>query len=610
MATQDYSQIRTIPDMLERTVALFPDRPAYSESKGSPTDWRTVTWKEFKDEVDRWKKALVASGLIPGDHVAILLPNSINAAVADQAILGSAMVPVPLHSIDTPSSSAYIINNSEAKLLIVPKTLRWNAITNVEQNFPFLTKVVVVGDDVIENAEKSPVPVVTLKEWLEAGKDTPLPTEKTKPEDLAAIVYTSGTTGKPKGVMLTHENIVANTKDFEKAAQLDETDSFLSYLPFSHTFERICTYYDALLIGAHVWFARNVAKLAEDLQFIKPTVFNSVPRVYEQFYQKLQSKRVKKGNFSKALADHAVAIGWRRFCRQNGLAVPSSSSSWLDPILWPILEKRYAQPVRDFFGGRLKWGVSGGAALNFANGTFFCGLGLPIFQGYGLTETTPVVCVNIRGMNNPITCGLALEHVEARIGENSELQVRGPSVMKGYWKLPEETAAVFTEDGWFRTGDQAEISDAGGIRINGLIKEIIVTSSGEKISPNDLELAILGDPLFEQIMTVGEGKPYITALAVVNDEEFAKLAKQVGADPNNPSSYERRDIRMLALKRIRKAAATFPQYGVPRNVWLLKDPWTVDNGLLTVTLKLRRRMINQRFKDQIEKLYQTPQANY
>ncbi len=609
-AQTDYSQIKTVPDMLKRTVAHFPDRPAYSDSKGDPKVWRTVTWKEFSDECDRWKKALAASGLKKNDHVAILLPNSINAAVADQSILGAAMVPVPLHAIDTPASSAYILNDSEAKLLFVPKTLRWNAIVTACKDFPSLTKVIVVQDDVIENAENSPVPVVTLAEWLKAGENTPLPTDEPTPEDLAAIVYTSGTTGRPKGVMLTHQNIVTNAIDFEDATKLNETDSFLSYLPFSHTFERTCTYYQALLIGAHVWFARNVTKLAEDLKIIKPTVFVSVPRVFEQFYQKIKSNIAKKGNFYKAFADHAVAVGWRRFSRQNGLAVPSSSSSWLDALLWPILEKKYAQPVKDFFGGNLRYAISGGAALNFANGTFYCGMGIPLYQGYGLTETTPVVCVNLHGMNNPITCGPALKHVQARLGENSELQVKGPSVMKGYWKLPQETADVFTEDGWFKTGDQAEIADNGRIRINGRLKEIIVTSSGEKISPNDLELAIVADPLFEQIMVVGEGKPFITALAVVNDEEFAKLAKEVGADPNDPATYDRRDVRMLAIKRMRKAASSFPQYGVPRNIWLLKDHWTIDNGLMTVTMKLRRREINKRFKKQIEQLYQTPQANY
>ncbi|MCD8339553.1 MAG: long-chain fatty acid--CoA ligase [Burkholderiales bacterium] len=606
-SNQGASSLKTVPDLLDRSVALFPDRPAYSECKGDLNNWRTLTWKEVKTEVEKWSKALSASGLKKGDNVAVLLPNSINAALADLSILYSGMTPVPLHAIDTPASSAYIINNSVSKLLIVPKTLRWNAIRSACKDFPNLKQVVVVGDDVIENAEDSPVPVTPLKEWLKAGENEPTPTDRPTEEDLAAILYTSGTTGRPKGVMLTHTNIVSNAMGIASESQLDEKDVFLSFLPFSHTFERSCTYYHALSIGAEMKFVRNATTVAEDLQYVKPTCFNTVPRVYEILYQKIQSDLSKESKTTQALAKLAVHIGWRKFCKKNGLEVEPSIFSWLDPLIWPYLEKKFSKQARDALGGNLKYSLVGGAALGHANGTYFCAMGIPVLQGFGMTETSPAVTLNKKWLNDPITCGSPIPHVQIRIGEDDELQVKGPNVMKGYWNLPEATAAAFTEDGWLKTGDQAHINDRNQIRITGRIKEIIVTSTGEKIPPNDLENAILGDPLFDQVMVVGEGRPFVVALAVVNPDEFAKVAKSVGADPNDPATYERKDIRKIALQRIKKAVASFPQYGIPRNVWLLKDNWTLDDGLLTVTLKNRRGEIAKRYKDQINYLYHCPQ---
>ncbi len=605
---QEKTEPKTVPEMLERCVALFPDRPAYSESKGDVNEWITLSWKEVKEESDKWRRALVASGLKPTDRVAVLLPNSINAVLADQSILGCALTPVPLHAIDTPKSSAYILNDSEAKLLIVPKTLRWNAIRDAAASFPHLTKVVVTNDDVIENAEESSVPVVSLKDWLESGKNAPLPTEKPTEEDLAAILYTSGTTGNPKGVMLSHSNIVTNAQAIAEESKLDETDVFLSFLPFSHTFERSCTYYHAQSIGAHMCFVRNSSTVIEDLKHIKPTCFHSVPKVFAQLHQKFLYDLTKNGYEDLALFNLAQAIGWRKFCQENGLKNKAAQPTWLDDLLWPYLEKKFAGQVRDLFGGRLTYSLVGGAPLNNADGVFFCSMGLPILQGYGLTETSPAVCLNQRGMNNPELCGPPIPHVQIRLGPDDEVQVKGPNVMKGYWKLPEETAAAFTEDGWLKTGDQGQIYENGQLRITGRIKDIIVTSTGEKIPPNDLEQAILTDPLFDQIMCIGENRPYIAALAVVNPEEFAKLAKEVNADPCDPATYERRDIQRLAHQRLKKAANSFPQYGVPRKVWLLKDPWTLNDGLLTVTLKPRRSLVAEKFKEQIEKLYQSPQA--
>lgn len=607
MTAENSIEPRVLPDLLRRNIRIRPDKVAYREFDAKTNAWVTMTWKEFGDGVMRWRKALAASGLKQGDHAAILMPNSTTAALADLSLLSSGLVPVPLHAVDTPASSAFILNNSEAKILFVPRTLRWNAMLNAERDYPNLKAVITSGEDADTADKDSPVPVYNLSDWLNAGSGTEIEDPYIDSESLAAIVYTSGTTGKPKGVMLTHGNIFANTIGISNALDMGPDDVFLSFLPFSHTFERTVTIYNALNLGAEVGFARSVLKLPEDLQIIRPTIFVAVPRVFEQFYNKIKHSLRNKGGFTASLADQAEIIGWRKFCKENDLAIPSSSYSWMDKFLAPYILPKFSEQILKLFGGRLRTAVAGGAALNNAIGHFFCGMGIDIRQGYGLTETAPVISVNRQGANNPTTVGEPLEKIEVRLGDMDELQVRGPSVMKGYWKRPEATTEAFTSDGWFRTGDQAELSDAGRIRIKGRIKEIIVTSTGEKISPTDLELAIQTDPLFEQVMAVGEGRPFITALAVVNEKEWEHFAAEHGIDPKDGSAMMRRDIRMAALKRLKKAAANFPQYGIPRNVRLLREGWNVDNGALTVTMKLRRPIIKERLAAEIEELYTVPQ---
>ncbi len=600
--------IKTVPDFLKKTLKKYPDRQAYGEWDPKTNSWRAITWSEFAESVEIWRKALQASNIKPGERAAVLLPNSIDSALADQAILGNGCVPVPLHAVDTPASSAYIINNSEASILFVPKTLRWNAMVSACASFPNLKLVVVVKEDELEHVENSPVPVITLKDWLRRGEKETLTEPNISPGDLACVVYTSGTTGNPKGVMLTHRNIVANVTACGEVIDINHNDVYLSFLPFSHTFERTVTYYLALYTGAKVTFSRGVLKLAEDLQQVQPTIFISVPRVYEQFHSKFLAKVSSQGAMKKALAEHAIDVGWRRFSRDNNLAVPSSSMGWMDNLFWPAIGKKFCAALKGAFGGRVRLAIAGGAALNNSLGRFFCALELPLRQGYGLTETSPVVSVGVVGNNNPVTVGNPLPNVQVRIDEDGELQIKAPSVMKGYWKLPEATKEVFTEDGWFKTGDLAVISEEHGrIRINGRLKEIIVTSTGEKIPPTDLELAIQTDPLFEQVLCVGEGRPFITALAVVNENEWKKFAESLGADPEDPESLMRRDVRLAAIRRLKKSASNFPQYGVPRNVSLMREHWTVDNGLLTVTMKLRRKKILEKYQDKVEELYQTPQ---
>ena len=591
---------KTLPEMLVHTLQTKSEKEGYRYYDYEQEKWTSVSWREFGERVMKWRKALAAMNFNRGDRVAMLLINSLDALTFDQAALANALVPVPLHAIDTPESAAYIMSDSGCRFLVTTTKARWNAIFNSDTPVPTLEQVVFTTEE--EEGVSGKTRYCGVNKWLEAGKDvkeSELP-EGPAEDDLAAIVYTSGTTGRPKGVMLTHKAVLSNVQDIAKQMPLDDDDLFLSYLPLSHTFERTATYYNCVAHGATLVFSRGPMQLAEDFKDIHPTLMCSVPRILEQFYAKIQAKYAREGASAQEMADRVVAAGWRDFCRENDLPLE------MDAVIKALYFDQVAQPVRELFGPRFKYIVSGGAALNGMVAKFFCAMGLNIRQAYGLTEYSPVISMNGMTGNHPATVGLPLARCQVRAGENEELQVYGPSMMKGYWNLPKETAETFTEDGWLRTGDQVDLSDGGRLKIKGRIKEIIVTSTGEKICPVDIEFAIQEDHLFEQVMVVGEGRPYITALVVVNDMLFKLLCQEVGITPDSPALNRCRDLRAKVVKRVRLAARHFPQYGVPRNVYILRKHWTAEDGLLTPTMKLRRRQIAERFAKEIEELYESP----
>lgn len=610
MASHTYiDDFKTLPQMLEHTLATKPDKEGYRYYDYEQEKWTSVTWREFGERVMRWRKAFAAMNLKRGDRVAMLLINSLDALTFDQAALANALVPVPLHAIDTPESAAYIMSDSGCRFLVTTTKARWNAIFHSDTPVPTLEQVVFTTEE--EEGQSNAAQYCGVKKWLDRGNNISMDDLPQGPgeEDLAAIVYTSGTTGRPKGVMLTHRAVLSNVQDIAKEMPLDDEDLFLSYLPLSHTFERTATYYNCVAHGATLVFSRGPMQLAEDFKDIHPTVMCSVPRILEQFYAKIQSKYAIAGHSAQVMTERVVAAGWRDFCRANDLPLEADGLPEMDAIIKSLYFDQVAQPVRELFGPRFKYIVSGGAALNGMVAKFFCALGLNIRQAYGLTEYSPVISMNGMTGNHPATVGMPLARCQVRAGDNEELQVYGPSMMKGYWNLPKETAETFTEDGWLRTGDQVDLSDGGRVKIKGRIKEIIVTSTGEKICPVDVEFAIQEDHLFEQVMVVGEGRPYITALVVVNDMLFRLLCQEVGITPDSPALNRCRDLRAKIVKRVRQAAKHFPQYGVPRNVYILRKHWTAEDGLLTPTMKLRRRQIAERFANEIEELYESPRRH-
>ena len=592
--------VRVLPELLTHHMEKRPDLPLFTFWLPTEKTWKTINVKETVEQITRWRHALVKEGLTKGDRCAMLLPNGINAILFDQSVLANALVPVPLHAVDTAGSSSYIINDSGAKLLVTGRLNRWEAIRDTEDH-PALKTVVITGEPVQEHQDGD-VRVVGLDQWLTEGNGTELPAGP-DPQDLAALVYTSGTTGKPKGVMLTHRAILANVTGVLQNICPEPEDVWLSFLPLSHTFERTTTYYTAMGFGNRVAFNRNIGLLADDLKVIRPTILMSVPRIYEKVYDKIQDALVKKPAFVQKLFHTAVDVGYRRFCRENGLPVQGGFLSLFDPLIAGFLDKKVGAGIRGIFGGRPRIFISGGAAFNPEVSRTFLGLGINILQGYGMTETAPIMSVNKVGDNHPQTVGPALVNIEVRVGENDELQMRGPSLMNGYWNRPADTKAVFTEDGWLRTGDQADIFSDGHIRIKGRIKEIIVTSTGEKVPPADLEQALESDHLVSQAMVVGENRPYIAALVVLNAQEWKKLATELKLDADDSLSLETRAARQAVLRRVKAAAAGFPNYAVPRQVRLFLEPWSIENGLMTPTLKLKRGPMRIRFADAIESLY-------
>lgn len=587
----------TLPQLLVNSVERYGEREALRQFDKETKSWHSLSYAQLMVRVMEWRRAYAAMNLERGTRIGILMPNSIDHACADQAALANGLVPVPLHAIDTPGASAFILSDSRAKVLVTNKLTRWKQIKAAGGDLQDLTAVIITEDEVDDETGM----VRGLSEWLAAGTHVVELPEGPKEDDLAGIVYTSGTTGRPKGVMLTHGNIVSNVKATLECVFPQVGDIFLSFLPLSHTFERTAGYYLALATGCTIAYNRSVLLLADDLKTIRPTVIISVPRVYERIFARVHDKLKKSRPAARYLFDWAVEIGWRDFCRRNHLPVEHTGRAWLDGLMRPLVRK-VSSTLLDQFGGRLRIAISGGAALSSKVARTFCGLGLPIIQGYGMTEASPIIAGNNRTLNQPNTVGKPFNNVEVRLGEGDEIQIKGPSITRGYWNRPDATADAFTEDGWFRTGDVGGFNELGLLSIKGRIKEIIVTSTGEKVPPADLEAAIETDPLFSQCYVIGENRPYLSLITVVNPDEWASFAKSCGVDP---ASLDNPSVKTAALKRAKTAAGEFPHYALPRAVVLTQESWTIENGLITPTLKLKRGPLSKKFANVIAQLYAT-----
>ena len=591
----------TLDGVFRERVRRSPDLVAHLQFDPVDGRWHEFTWADCARDVARWQQALGTLALVPGDRVALLLRNCREWVILDQAALGLGLVTVPLYTSDRAASIDYILQDSGARVLLIEGVDSWQALQPIRSTLDRLQAIIALRTP--GGPEAPNLHPVTA--WLprEAGE---LARDFTRPETLASIVYTSGTTGRPKGVMLSHQNFLFNVQAGLQAVAASSTDRMLSFLPLSHALERTVGYYSAVVAGICVAYARSIPQLAEDLLTTRPTILIAVPRVFERVQARIQEQLETASPVRQQLFTAALHLGWEAFLHAQG------RRAWSPSLLFhPALDRLVGGKIRRRLGGRLRFAISGGAPLPEEVGRFFLSLGIPILQGYGLTETSPVIAVNRIEDNEPTTVGPALPGIEVRVGNRNELLTRSPSVTPGYWNNEAATRELVGRNGWLHTGDQARIGPRGHITITGRLKDILVLSNGEKVSPAAVEQALSRSPLVEQILVIGDGRPYITALVVLPEGALAQLARDVKPDsdsthpPNDAHALRRTPaVAERVLASLAPLLDSFPGYVQLRAVALMDEPWTVENGLLTPTLKLRRGAIVSRYRDRVEALYE------
>ncbi|WP_126454928.1 AMP-dependent synthetase/ligase [Sulfuriflexus mobilis] len=587
---------RTLDGLFRERVRRSPEKCAYRYYDPTTESWRDMSWASMEEHILHWRAALAAESLNPGDRVAIMMRNCCEWVMFEQAALSLGLVVVPLYPNDRADNAAFIINDAAVKLLLIETREQWTVLNAALAGCESLLRVVM-----LEPMPEPPAPndkqgLIEASSWL---PDSVMHYKHDNAaDDLATIVYTSGTTGHPKGVMLSHHNILWNAWAGMQHISVYTEDLFLSFLPLSHTFERTVGYYIPMMAGTTVAYARSISELAEDLISIRPTILISVPRIFERIYAKLNTQLDEKPALAKKLFELTVDIGWQRFQFKQHRA------NWHPALLaWPLLNQLVASKVTNKLGGRLRFAICGGAPLPEKIARIFIGLGVQIEQGYGLTETSPVLSVNKLDDNDPGSVGTPLVDVELKLAENHELLVRSPGIMLGYWNNPEATLEIIDDKGWLHSGDKVELHN-GHLYITGRLKEILVLANGEKVPPVDMEAALVDDNLIDQAVVVGEGRPYLVALLVLNKDQWRRFASRLVTNTESDESLHDERLQQLLLERIGKDLHEFPGYAQIRRVLLSLQDWNIDNGMMTPTLKLRRNRILEYHAADIEQLYE------
>lgn len=573
------SRDKTIPQIFNARVAATPDSIGYAHFDRNTGRWVDTTWAQMRDMVEAWKRAFAASRASPGDRVALLLDNGVYWVCFDQAALSLGLVTVPLYGTDSPDNWAHVLQDSAPVLLLVGKLDPWHRLEALRGQFPSVRTVVCADPEAVTEGGIS-----SLSDWLSSGVEPP--DVRVTPDTLATITYSSGTTGRPKGIMLSHRNLTHATACAFALTPGRATDVFLSYLPLAHVFARTVEYYSAMLCGGRMVFARSVAELAEDFNIVQPTILMGVPRIFERVWQRIEgaskSSMIANWLFRAAVRLHPI--------RHRSIAHRIASD---------VATRLVSKPVLAKFGGRVRLVVSGSAPLSKELAHGLRAVGLPVVEGYGLAEAAGPVSGDEISDYQPGTVGPPLEGVEARLSDRGELLVRSPSVMVGYWGRDDETAQAIDRDGWLHTGDLAEWVD-GRIRIVGRVHDIIVAATGEKLAPSDVESRITHDPLFNQAVVIGNHRQFVAAIVVLEPSAWDELARSSDLDPSNPGS---REAEKLLLKRVAALTTDMPKCAQVRRLHATLEPWTADNGLATATLKLRRAKIEEYYRDQIEAFY-------
>lgn len=564
--------------------------------------WTPVSSDEMLARIRRIAAGLNSIGVKHGDRVAILSESRLEWTLVDGGCLFCGAVDVPIYPTLNPSQVRYILNDSGSRVLILANYAKFLEIKEVLPECRELQQVIF-----FESANVTPATGITLAELEQKGKQAqeadPALNERLEheatSEDLATIIYTSGTTGEPKGVMLTHSNLVSNLIDSSGHLSFGSHDIALSVLPLSHVFERQALYM-YLYQGMAVYYAESLDTIGPNLREVRPTILVGVPRIFEKIYARIRERAAQEGRLHVALLSWAVDVA-RDYAKQ--LIFHRPISLWLK-LKHHIASRLVFSRWRQAFGGRIRLLVSGGAALPEDLGYIYVGAGIPIIQGYGLTETSPVITTGQLDDNRVGTVGKAIPNVQIRIAEDGEIEVRGPNVMRGYYNKPADTRAVFTDDGWFKTGDIGTIDADGFLRITDRKKELFKTSGGKYISPQPIEQAIKGSRFVNQVVLIGAGRKFAAALIVPAWEHIDSYTKLKGIDVKSRSELcTHPKIIDLFERQIEKLTEDLARYEKVKKVALLEKELTIEGGELTPTLKVKRRVIDEKYRDVIEQLY-------
>jgi len=567
--------------------------------------YQGITYAELSETVDALAAGLAERGVRPGSMVGIYSYNRPEWVATDLAVakLGAILIPV-YHTLGA-DAIRYILNDAGVTHLIVENAELFANITRILAEVPPLRDVVTIfGPESKSRAGKQLLSFEQLrKTGAEALKQNPKLGEphKPAPDDLFTVCYTSGTTGEPKGAMLTHRNVLSNVQSLIPLFGVNENDVLVSFLPLCHMFERTGGYYCMLLSGAAIAYAESVQTIREDVQLARPTVMIVVPRVLEKVYSAVQDK-VLSGPALNRLLMVSTLRTYSRYCRLKSGNQPIPP--WLGFKHW-LLGKLVVKKLIELGGGRLRLLVSASAPLDRRLARTIRNLGFNLLEGYGLTETSPTVSVAVPGQERVGTVGKPLPGVEVRIGSNDEILVRGPNVMKGYLNKPRETAEVIDADGWFHTGDQGKFDEEGNLIITGRIKELIVTAYGKKIAPTAVEQAIAKSKYVEQVLVYGDNRPFLTALITPSPLSLEGFARERAIPFKRYTDLlDHPEVLKLYDEEVKKALEGFSQYEKVHRLRLIPEPFTVENGLLTPSLKTKRPQVVTAYHDEIEKMYE------
>lgn len=583
----------TLISMFEDAVEQYGNKPALAHKPKGGT-YQDISYTEFSASVAAFSKGLNALGVEKNDRVAILSENRPEWAITDFGSLKVGAVTVPMFSTLTAAQVGYILKDSGAKIICVSTEKQLEKVSAIRDAVPTLEQIIIF--DTIE--AEIPEGVIHFQAVCElAGEESDSAASE---DDIATIIYTSGTTGNPKGVMLTHANFISNVEACKSLIDVSETDVLLSFLPLSHVFERLGGHYVPLFSGAKIAYAESTFTVAQNMKEIAPTVMLSVPRLYETMHERIL-RAVQEGSSLKQKIFHwGVSVG---------SAVSSAIQQGKNPsailrLQQGIADKLVFAKLKEATGGRLRFFVSGGAALPQSIAEFFHAAGILILEGYGLTETSPVISMNHPGKWKFGTVGAQVPGIEVQIAEDGEILTRGPHVMKGYFNNDTATAEVIDAEGWFHTGDIGIIDEDGFVKITDRKKNIIVLSNGKNVAPQPIESELVRSPFISQIMVIGSERKNLAALIVPNFDALKAWASENGIETDDLSAMlQTREVQQYIQSEIRSRLTDFADFEQVRRFTLLDKEFSQEADEMTPTLKLKRNVIIERYSDAIEEMY-------